>query len=169
MATVDRVGDLEIPHDMAFQEREWTVQRAGWAAMLLIALVALTGLLGAVPLSQATAGENGPLRVTFPRFAHVQTPTELRVVIAPGAVTGNEVRVWLNRAFLDHNEIRMVVPEPDRVEVAADRLSYVFLVTDPAQETQLTFYVEPSSLGRHPGEISLDGGTPVAFSQFVYP
>jgi hypothetical protein len=29
MASIPRVGDLEIAEDMPFQEREWTAQRIG--------------------------------------------------------------------------------------------------------------------------------------------
>lgn len=170
MASLQRVGDLEIPQDMAFQEREWIAQRIGWIAMLVIVMVALTGLLGAGPLSQATAGDNErPLQIAFPRFAHVETPTELTIHLKAGAAMSNEARIWLSRAYLQDNEVRQVVPPPDRVEAGADRLIFVFQISDPAQEAAFTFFIEPQQIGAHSGNVGLDGGATVSFNQFVYP
>ncbi len=170
MASLQRVGDLELPQDMAFQEREWIAQRIGWTAMLVISIVALTGLLGAGPLSQATAGDDRrSFQVTFPRFAHVETPAELTIQLQAGAATSNEARIWLSRAYLQDNEVRQIVPPPHHVEAGADRLTFVFQLSDPAQESAFTFFIEPQQIGANAGEAGIDGGATVRFRQFVYP
>ena len=84
MADVRQVGDLEIAQDLAFQRREWTIQRVAWAVMALVALAGLLGLFGgAGPLTRAAAG-NGALRLDYARFERKHAPTELRLQVAAG-------------------------------------------------------------------------------------
>ena len=52
-------ADLAIREDMRHQRLEWAVERVGWAAVALVLVAALAGLLGHGPLSRATAGEPG--------------------------------------------------------------------------------------------------------------
>ena len=76
--SIKQVEDLQVGEDLAFQERQWKVERIGWALMALIALAGLAGLFGGGPLSAATVGgDNLPLEVMYGRFVRHRTPTEL--------------------------------------------------------------------------------------------
>ncbi len=41
--SMKRVGDLEIDQDLAFERRQWSVQRVGWGVGALIIVAALLG------------------------------------------------------------------------------------------------------------------------------
>jgi hypothetical protein len=159
------VGD-----EMKFHRRYWLVQRAGWALIGLVLLAAFLGLFGPGLLGKAHAvDQNSRLRVEYERFERKQAETTLRIGLGAGAAQDGEARLWLSREYLDGIEIQSVTPEPERVEAAGDRVTYVFRVTDAAQETPVTFHFEPERMGRLRGRAGLADGTSVDFSQFVYP
>ncbi len=45
-AGTQRIGDLEISHDMEFHQRTWTFQRAAWLVLALVLAAALAALIG---------------------------------------------------------------------------------------------------------------------------
>ncbi len=170
MTEVRRVGDLELAQDLDYQRRLGTAQRAGWVAMLLLALAALLGLLGSGPLSSATAGdEGGALAIGYNRFGRYQAPTTLRVRLGPGAGREGEARVWLSESYLQNVQIQQITPQPQRVEVGPDGQTYVFQLAGPNQPAEVTFYLQPDRFGPLSGQVRLAGEQPVRFRQFVYP
>lgn len=169
MATQQQVGSLQVDQDLTYQERTWTVERIGWAIMLLLVLAGASGLFGGGPLSQATAGEQGgALWVEYPRFARLKAPTELRLHVGSESVAGDTARVWLDQRYLDSARVEQVSPEPDQVVVGADRLEYVFAAASE-QPATLTFFLEPEHVGRHAGRIGIVDGPTVEFSQIIWP
>jgi hypothetical protein len=62
-----RSSQLQIDEDLAFQRREWKIQRVGWGAMALVIIAALLGVFGTGPLSNATLEREG-LRLEYERF-----------------------------------------------------------------------------------------------------
>jgi hypothetical protein len=169
VAGEQRTGDLEIKQYLRFQRRMWALQRIGWAVLTLVVLAGLLGLLGAGPLSSATAGEKGaPLFVEeYERFARFMLPTTLRVRLDPmGRV---EARLWLDRGYLESARPQTVTPEPDSVVAGSDGFTYVFEVDDPSRPTVVTFDLQPETIGRLEGRVGLGGGERVEFDQFVYP
>jgi hypothetical protein len=170
MATMQRVGDLEVSQDLDFQRRSWTFQRVGWVVVALLVLAALLGLFGSGPLSQGTVGaQGGPLWVEYPRFARLKAPTTLRLPLGPEAVSGSEVRIWLDRTFLEGVQIQQVTPQPDRVEIGPDRFIYVFQVSDPSQPTAVVFFMQPEETGSLSGRTGLDEGPALSSNSFIYP
>jgi hypothetical protein len=168
MPEIQRVKDLEIAEDLAFQERSWVVQRVGWVVMGLLALAGLLGLLGAGLLSGAKAGEPGdPLWLEYDRFERFQSPTQLQVHFIPKQV--GQVRIWLDRDYLEQVQLQQVSPQPLRVEAAADHWVYVFRATQPNQATAVTFFFQPQHIGSLSGSIGLEAQETLDFSQFVYP
>jgi hypothetical protein len=100
--SLQRVGDLEINEDLEFEHRSWQVQRVAWAILSLIVLVALLGLLGGGgPFSVARVGMGSPLEVSYARFARHNNAVEMAVRLQPGAVPGDEARVWVNSTYLE--------------------------------------------------------------------
>ena len=170
MSGKQRVGDLEIQQDLEFQQREWRMQRIGWVIIALLLLATVLGLLGSGFLSQATAGASGdPLWLEFERFAHLQAPTTVKAHVGANAGAEDEVRLWLNRPYLERVEIQSISPEPDSVEATAGRLIYVFKVAEPNQPIEVDFYLQPTDFGRLEGQIGLDEGPSLNFNHLVYP
>lgn len=164
----DRVGDLELAQDLRFQRREWVVQRVGWAAMALLVVAALAGMLGrGGPLARTHAtSPDGSLRIEYDRFAHYEAPTRLRVSIAWPAPRGGEVRLWIERAYLAKARVQQVMPEPESVKLAGDRVIYVFAA---GARGDVSFELKPDTFGALAGTAGLEGGGEVRFRHFVYP
>ena len=167
---MNRVGDLEIDQDMAFQERGWRLQRAAWVAMLLVIVAALLGLFGTGPLSAATAGDDdGPLAVEYQRFVRHDGRTTVTVFVGGGQAAGDQVEFAISADYLDGVEVMGISPEPEDVRVTGDRQVYVFAVEDPAQPIEVAFSLKPREMGRLSGEVGVPGGQTVTFDQFSYP
>ncbi len=170
MADIPQVGDLQVAQDLDFQQRSWRFQRIGWTIFSLILLAAFAGLLGGGPLSAATAGgENEPLEVQYGRFARHHAPTQIKVMLQPGAVSGDEAHIWIDSQYLDGVELQAIVPEPESVEAEPDRMTYVFKVNQGDRPTNITFNVMPERAGVRNVRVGLDGGPTLNFRQIVYP
>jgi len=171
MVDVGCADDLEIGQDPDFQRRQWAIQRVGWVAMGMVILAALAGLMGAGPLSRATAG--GPdddLRLMYLRFDHRHAPTEVRMEIAGDAIREGEVRVWVDQAFLDRIQLEQVIPEPEEVLAEPDRKVYVFRAgSNPNQPLAVTFQLQQDAFGVHTNRVGLVDGPELTFWQVIYP
>jgi hypothetical protein len=165
---VPRVGDLEVGQDIAYSERGWRLQKAGWACLALLLAAGLAGLLGDGPLSERTVRDGDGLVVEYLRFARTSADTPLRVWVGEGAVPGGAARVWLDSAFLANQEIAGITPQPDRVEAGPDRLTYVFLAPDGGP-IEVRLDLRPKAVGRHPVRVGVPSGRQVTFTQIVYP
>jgi hypothetical protein len=173
MADDSRVGEMEVGQDLEFQRRSWWWQRVGWALMVLTLVAALLGLFGSGGLLAAAeaGGRGSALWVEYNRFGRLDAEdTTLRVHLEQGAASGGGlVRLWLSREYLEGVVIRTITPEPESVEAGPDRFTYVFRASDPSRPVVLTFHLEPDRMGRLPGQIGLEGGQTISFSQFIYP
>lgn len=170
---MDRVGDLEIDQDLTFQRRSWIVQRTGWTVMALLLVAAMLGVLGSGPLSKGTIEVPERGRVEYARFARYQTPDTLTVHLGHAATPQREVRLGVDRVFLDRSKIEAVMPPPLRVEGLADRLVYVFAMARTGEPLTITFVLQPQRLGLAHARLTLETAagepTAVAFRQMVYP
>ena len=166
-AQLRRVGDLEIEQHLDLQERLWRFQRIGWGIMALLVLAALSGLTGSGPLSRAWAGSPGDLlRVRYDRFLRAESLSALEVHLGP---SGRETRIWFSRDYLEAVPFERAVPEPERVEMGPDRVTYVFRQAAAGGTGRITFYGPVTTVGRVEGRVGLPGGPEVRFGQFVYP
>ncbi len=166
---MERIGDIELSQDLDYQRRSWIAQRVGWIFFGLLMVAAFAGFLGAGPFSAATAGEGTPLQVQYGRFVRHRAPVEMKIAVQPGAVQGEEARISVNREYLEQVEIQNVVPEPDSVETAGDRLTYVFKVANAGEVNKLTFNFMPITIGQHEVRVGLEGGPEHTFKQMIYP
>jgi len=164
-----RAGDLEIDQDLAFERRQWSVQRVGWGVGALIIVAALLGVFGSGPLSAATAGDEETLVVHFQRFVRHKGQGELVVKVGPNQASAGQVELWLTTEYLGEIDLQGISPEPDEVRSAGDRQVFVFLVDDPAQLLEVTITYFPTGLGRVSGAAGLVDGATVSFTQFGYP
>ncbi len=168
MASIQRVGDLEIGQDVDFQRREWAVQRVAWVVAALILAAALLGLLGAGPLSRVT-GEASPLRVEYFRFERKHAPTRLRIEAAPGSAQEGQLRLWMDRNYVAGVEIQQIEPEPEQVMVAGNRMEFTFQVADPGQPSEVVIPMQHDAWGIKTARVGLVDGPELAFKQLVYP
>jgi hypothetical protein len=138
--------------------------------MAVLIIATLLGLFGPGLLGDSIAGAKGaPLWMEFNRFGRLQAEsTTLRLHVEPGAA-GGPLRLWLNRDYLERVRVMHVMPEPQSVEIAADRYVYVFGVQDLSKPTTITFDIEPARVGMLHGQVGTEGGDPLDFSQFIYP
>jgi hypothetical protein len=164
------VDDLEIDQDLAFLRRSWRVQRAGWLGMVAVLVLALAGLLGSGPLSRQEVSLPGLLRVEYQRFARYEAPQTLTVRLEPAATRTGEVRLWVDRRYLDESKVETIMPPPSRVEAATDRLVYVFRMSRPGEPATIVLELQSRQIGPISGRIGLEGAEAVApFRQLVYP
>jgi hypothetical protein len=163
-------GSLEIDQDLEFQRRGWVAQRIGWAVMVVLIVFALLGLFATGPLSNASAGdEGGPLYVEYSRFARHDARMTLDIFVGPEAVRAGEVAVWIDSDIVGSNRIAAISPEPDRVDLGTDRLTYTFTVGEITAPARITLHLRADALGMRRGEIGLPDGETVSIRQFVYP
>jgi hypothetical protein len=171
MAQKSQIDDLQLDQDLNFQHKEWYFQRLGWILIAFIAIAALLGVLGGPgPLSDTTVSdENGTFSLEYNRFGHLQEPFALHLHLDGEAVASSTIRIWLDQNYLQHVEVENVIPEPERVEVASDRLIYTFHTAEAGQPVVLSFYVRPQESGSLEGQIGIESGSAHDFSQFIYP
>ena len=170
MAKLQRIDGLELQQDLRFQQRSWAVQRIGWIVMALVIAAALLGLFGGCgPLNRATVTDDASLlTIEYERLARFQNLTRLRIHTAADAARENTVRIWLSREFVQ-GAIQQINPEPQSIEAAFDRFTYVFVTTEPRQPIVVTFYLQPNEMGLHNGRVAIEGAPALDLTQFVYP
>jgi len=165
-----RTHELEIDQDLAFAQRSWRMQRAGWLGMMAVLVLALAGVFGSGPLSRQEVSLPGLLQVEYQRFARYEAPQTLTVRLEPAATRAAEVRLWVDRRYLDESRVETITPPPSRVEAATDRLVYVFPMSRPGELATITFDLQSRQIGPISGRVGLEGTEAVApFRQLVYP
>lgn len=169
--TRQKFGELELKHDLKFQQRAWIVQRVGWVVMLLIAAAALLGIFGGSGvLNQTALGDAAsPLIFHYHRFGRVLKTTSLELEVSELPPDTNAVRVWISDDYLAHLEIKTITPEPEQVIAGEDRMIFVFAVAPNIATTRFTFVIEPHHIGSISGIIGQEDGLSYAFDQFIYP
>ena len=171
MAKPKQSDSLEIAEDMDFQRASWRVQRVGWVVMILLAFAALAGLFGGGPLSNRVAGElSSGVAIEYERFIRLDAPQAIVFEIAPTGMESDSVaRVWLDRAWIDSNQINEISPQPVSSELYADRIVYAFKVSRSPVPLRVRFNLENRAMGRVRGRAGLVNGAPLSFEQFAYP
>jgi hypothetical protein len=96
-------------------------------------------------------------------------PDDLRVQLEPGAATGGEARVWLDREYVEGVQIQRISPQPDDVAAGPDGRTYVFKVDELDEPTAVTFYTMPQRYGLLQSQAALEGEEQVSFTQIRLP
>ena len=143
---------IDIEVDRPLQERHWLFSRVLWAIMLALILVALLGLTGSGgPLSRQQVAA-GPAELDIPRVSRWEAADELTVEIdqaAPG-----EIEVMVPKKFGEIFAIESVTPQPSSVSATPDGYRYAFASTNGAGERSIVFSIRashvllPSRMGR---------------------
>jgi hypothetical protein len=165
---IPRVGDLEIEQDLEHEKTAWRVRQIGWTVLFLLWLAGLAGLFGSGPLSRSTA--SGPdLRLEYERFVRSTAPQELTLHLGPGVTAHPKVRLWVNRKFLDTQQIESVVPEPESVEAGSDRVVFILSMAELGKPISVVFRLQTQCAGSLDGRIGVEEGGALRFHQIVYP
>ena len=156
---------------MDFQRASWRIQRVGWLVMSGIVGAALLGLFGGGPLSSAEAGDaQSGLSLEYERFTRVNSPQTLDVQIAhPTMAADSTVKFWLDRKWIESNEMKSVTPEPESAELEADRIIYTFNTSRSTMPLRARFHLENRAMGLLHGRGGIVGGRTYSFKQFSYP
>lgn len=164
-----RFGQLQIDQDLAFQRRDWAVQRAGWVAVAVLLVGGLLGVFGQGPLAHARAGGSpGAPALEYDRFVRLGAPTRLVVTAPPDGEGPTEL--WLSRAYAESFTIERVLPEPARVAAEPGRLVYgIRRSGSGGAPVRVVFELVPQRAGRQRGLIGTGHAPPLRFTQLVYP
>jgi hypothetical protein len=166
---VKRIGDIELEQDIAFQRKQWRIERVGWGLIALLVVLAAAGLFGTGPLSSATAGgETEGLTVEYERFVRRQGQAEIVIAIDARHASNGQVAVRIDGDYLASVRIQEVSPQPVEVRADGSDQVYVFAVADGAASIEVIFGGVPLEIGRLAGEVGT-GDSTVSFSQFSYP
>lgn len=157
--------------DFAYQHREWVAQRIGWVSIALLVVAALLGLTGSVgPFATAQKeAPDGSIEIAYTRLERHHAPADLMIRVAPGFAESGEVHLWLEADYVHSLGLQSIVPEPESVELAPERVIYVFAVAEGDGPLEITFTYEHDSFWQQDARLGLTNGAPVEFSQFIYP
>ncbi len=162
---------LEINQDLAFQRREWSVQRVGRWALAAFVVAAAVGLFGKGPLTQGQAGAPGTtLWIDYDRFVRVGTATRVYVNTQGAAdSSGAGLRLRVNREYFDSVRLEHVSPEPAALEIGARDVYLQFSPhTSAAGPVTIVLDIEPLQAGRNAAQFSTGTGAQVGFTQFSF-
>lgn len=162
----DRDADYPIEEYMAFQRREWISERIGWCLLILIALVALSGLLAYGPLSRAHATDTSHrLSIEYDRFERITVATHLTLrVAAPTA----PFAIRLGSDFTSHFELDSVEPRPQRSTQGRDGLVLTFDPPPGGDFTAVLWY-RPRRAGLVEFSAALDAEPLLRRNIVIYP
>jgi hypothetical protein len=167
---VQKHGDLEIAQDLKFERRSWRAERIAWIVGMLILIAALLGFLGPGPLGKATAASSDKsLSVEYYRMERYEAPVQLRISASGSLAKEGELRVWLNRQFVEAVEIKRIDPEPEHAEINGERFVYVFKTAAAPSTIKLFFHLEPNKFGKTAAHLGIVEGPELQFSQFYFP
>jgi hypothetical protein len=169
-AAVERVGDLEIDEDVAFQAREWKVERIAWVGLGLVILLALAGLFGHGPISWTSAStDDGSLEVAFERFGRRGGSQDLVITAAASAADGGQWEIDMSLAYSETMDIDSITPQPESVEAVDGAVRYTFIQPEPGVDLEATFSVTPDGMWNTSGDIGFADGPSVRVSHFLFP
>lgn len=166
----EQASDLQLDEALPHHRRSWVVQHAALAAMTLVLLAALLGLLGlGGPLSRGVA-EAGGLSVRYDRFARRLAPAALDLRCEARVVHGGVLSVWVSNDYLEALPPELVTPQPRAVVIGNDRTTFVFDASpDEPGPLAVMFELKPRRALRRRGRVGLTGGPELSFATFVYP
>jgi hypothetical protein len=154
----------DFESELIFHEREWRIQRVGWALLVVFLAFALGGLFGNGPLSRAHA-DGAAGRVEYERFVRYGLTTDL--VITPTGSAHGVNRIEIDADYLEAFRVEHITPEPAAVRLSGPRIVYEFASAAPG--ASISFHIRPQRLWRHTSAVSIDGSAPFEISQLTYP
>jgi hypothetical protein len=156
-----------IQENMPMQKRVWRFERVGWYVLVIIVLLALAGLFGNGPLSDAeVVSQDGRLKVEYQRLSRSGTTDNLFITIQGSP--GQPVMVELEGSLLREASIETMQPEP---QVSMSHGPALLLQLGTSKDGMATLYLTLRSehVGSLEGVVRSGSNTKVHFSTFLYP
>lgn len=156
-----------IREDMPMQQRVWRFERVGWYVLLVIVLLALAGLFGNGPLSDAvTVSPDGRVRVEYQRLSRSGTTDNLYITVQ--GEPGQPVTVELDGSLLRTASIETMQPEPQRSMSHGPAL---LLQLGTSKDGVATLYLtlRTDHVGTLEAVVRAGPHSAVHFSTFLYP
>lgn len=164
----DEELDLEIRQSAEFTQREWVVERVGWALLALFILAGLLGVFGWGPLTTVTArSDGGTLAVEYQTVGHHEADDSVRILVASEAAVDGTVTVELTGSWVSGVDISSVTPAPSTERAITDGVALEFDV-EPGADTEVTIIFRASGYWGIDARAAV-GDDAVRFSQFVLP
>jgi hypothetical protein len=159
---------FQIAEDLDFKQKDWIFQRAGWVAMALIIVAALTGLFSHGPLSYVKARDSADtIQVEYERFQRFRSPGTMNIEISNTALNSGAVRIFIDKEFAENFDIRSIYPEPQGSVLTINGSVFDFpVLTAPAV---VSLDIAPLKRGSVSGHIGLEGEAPAEIHSFIYP
>jgi hypothetical protein len=166
VARLVRVGDIEVAQDLGLEQREYRLRRAASLVAVGLLLAALLGLLGGRGAFSAAkvATPAGDAELSYHRFLRDSSPDELDVRLPRTA--HDRATVGFSNDYLDSMDIQDTSAQPQTVATTAGRTVYTFAAR---RGGDVTFSIQPQSIGEKHGVLYGPGGSAAGFSQWVYP
>lgn len=160
--------DLEIRQSARFTQREWLLERVGWAVLAAFVVAGLIGAFGWGPLTTVTAvSEDGTLTVEYQTVGHHEADDSVRILVASDAAVDGKVTVELTGPWVSGVDVSSVTPAPSTEYAITEGVALEFDV-EPGAETQVTIIYRASGYWGIDAHATV-GDESVHFSQFVLP
>jgi len=162
-------SDVTLDRDLAFHSWSWRVERTARWVMVLILVSALLGLFGDGLLSRRQVRTaDGSLVLEYGRFGQVSSDTVLNLSLQ-FREPQRPCNVWIQRSYLDHFEIKRIIPSPSAMELSKEGFLYTF-ASPQACEASLPIRVilNPRRAGGLDGCVNSESRS-LCFQQFIYP
>ncbi|MGS7251020.1 hypothetical protein HG549_11315 [Pseudomonas sp. SK] len=156
-----------VEEDMRMQQRVWRFERVGWYMLVVIVLLALAGLFGNGPLSDAqVASDDGRVRVDYQRLSRSGTTDNLRITVR--GTPGEPVQVVLGGSLLREASIETMQPQP---QLSRSHGQSLLLQLGTSHDGMATLYLTLRSehVGRLEGVVRAGQDSTVQFATFLYP
>ena len=156
-----------VQEDMSMQQRVWRFERVGWYVLVIIVLLALAGLFGNGPLSDAeVVSPDGRVKVEYQRLSRSGTTDNLYITVR--GEPGQLVEVELEGSLLRAASIETMQPEPQRSMSHGPAL---LLQLGTRKDGVATLYLTLRSdhVGTLEGVVRAGPRSAVHFSTFLYP
>lgn len=158
--------DLEITQDERFQRREWVTERLGWSLVTAFVVAGFLGLLGAGPLSQASAAA-GAVSVEHQRVTHYEADDSIAFAFGPEAVEGGAVTATLTGDWPGAVDVQGISPEPSEQRLVPGGLVLEFPV-ERSGDLEVSVSFRAQRLGYQDARLTV-GPDSVTFAQLVLP
>lgn len=166
---METIGDMEIDQDLKVQRWSWKFERAGWAAIALVLVLAMLGVFSTGPLSAATAGSlDDGIEASYQRFLRTNGEASLDIEIAPDQIREGAFTLWIGTEYLEKTSQMVIEPEPESIRLDGDRQVLTFPAT-PSGPVRISISYQPETIGRLAVAIGIVDGPTVSFTQFCYP
>lgn len=157
-----RRREYPVHEDADYQARTWALQRVAWIILVLIPVLALSGLFAHGFLSERTAGNAENLTIEYQRFQRTTDLTRFVIRLNDAAAD-----LHLAPPFQETYEIESIQPQPARSVASPDGLQLRF-DKPPAGPLVAVIWARPRQFGRFAMRAQ-QGETSVPFNILIYP